>query len=186
MPISPLLQQISDVLDISKIQAGKLRLFIEHDVDLYAEIDAAVSAVRPQLQNKPVEFVLDVDDNLPRVSGDRRRIRQILLDLLSNAVKFTAAGTITFSAKARPGNVTFAVIDSGPGIASEAQEIIFEPFVQVPGSIKQVDGTRLGLPISRNLARAHGGRLWVDSTPGEGSVFYFVLPCAAGPAKTGA
>ena len=128
------------------------------------------------MKDKPVELVLDIDDNLPPVDVDRRRIRQIFLNLLANAVKFTQHGTITLSAKLRNESILFAVTDTGPGIGLEEQESIFEPFVQTADGIKQVEGTGLGLSISRSLAQAHSGRLWVESQPGDGAAFYFELP----------
>jgi signal transduction histidine kinase len=134
--------------------------------------------VNPLLQKKekPLQVIEDIDDNLPLISGDTRRIRQVLLNLLSNAIKFTEQGTITLSAKNQGNRVAFAVIDTGPGITPEAQAAIFEPFIQAADSFKQTEGTGLGLPIARSLVQAHGGRLWLESQPGEGAAFYFDLP----------
>ena len=176
-----LLQLINDVLDISKIQAGKLNLFVESNVSLYTEINSAVEIIHPRLKEKPIELILDIDDNLPAVEVDRRRIRQIFLNLLINAIKFTPQGSITLSAKRRSESILFAVTDTGPGISLDAQEAIFEPFVQTADGVKQVEGTGLGLSISRSLAQAHGGRLWVESQPGEGAAFYFELPWKSNP-----
>ena len=176
-----LLQLINDVLDISKIQAGKLSLFVESNVSIYTEINSVVELIRPRLKDKPIELILDIDDNLPAVEVDRRRIRQIFLNLLVNAVKFTLQGSITLSAKRRSESILFAVTDTGPGISFDAQEAIFEPFVQTADGVKQVEGTGLGLSISRSLAQAHGGRLWVESQPGEGAAFYFELPWKSNP-----
>ena len=171
-----LLQLINDVLDISKIQAGKLALFIEQDVDLYRELKTVIDMVLPMFKDKPVELVQDIDDNLPVIAGDKRRIRQVLLNLLSNSIKFTDKGTVTLSAKLQDEKVAFAVIDTGVGIPPEARSVIFEPFVQTLDGIKLEQGTGLGLPISLNLVKAHGGDLWMESRPGEGSAFYFTLP----------
>jgi len=113
---------------------------------------------------------------LPLIRGDRRRIRQILLNLASNAVKFTHEGTITISAKYRAEHVLFAVIDTGIGISEEMQAAIFEPFVQTVDGVKVAEGTGLGLPITKNLIEAHNGRLQIESTPGEGSAFFVTLP----------
>jgi signal transduction histidine kinase len=172
-----LLHLINDVLDISKIQAGKLTLFVE-DLNLYQEIDTVLGMAASLLKDKPVKLVLDIDNDLPLASGDKRRIRQVLLNLLTNAAKFTPAGTITLSVKHWENDFIFAVIDTGPGIAKDLQEIIFEPFVQTADGIKQIEGTGLGLPISRSLVKAHGGNLWVESHPGDGAAFYFTLPGA--------
>jgi signal transduction histidine kinase len=180
-----LLYLINDVLDISKIQAGRLNLFIEQDVNLYDELETAIEMVLPLISEKSVHLIKDFDNNLPIIAGDRRRIRQVLLNLLSNAVKFTDEGTITVSAKYQKDRVVFAVIDTGPGIEPDAQAIIFEPFVQTADGIKLEQGTGLGLSISRSLAQAHGGQLWVESDPGQGAAFYFMLPTMQGIDSSG-
>jgi signal transduction histidine kinase len=177
-----LLQLINDVLDISKIQAGKMGLYIEQDVDLNEEIKAAVDMAEPLLQKQnallaqPIRFIQDIDKDLPLTACDRRRIRQVLLNLLSNAIKFTGQGSITLSAKKKGDQFIFAVMDTGPGIPVDMQARIFEPFVQVADDTKHSQGTGLGLPISRSLVQAHGGDLWVESHMGEGTTFFFTLP----------
>jgi len=177
-----LLQLINDVLDISKIQAGKLSLYIEKDVNLNDEIKAVVDIAEPLLQKQnatleqPIQFIQDIDRDLPLIACDRRRVRQVLLNLLSNAIKFTEQGSITLSVKNRGEEFIFAVMDTGPGIYQEMQARIFEPFIQATDSIKYTQGTGLGLPISRNLVQAHGGDLWVESKIGEGTTFFFTLP----------
>jgi len=177
-----LLQLINDVLDISKIQAGKLSLYVEQDVNLNKEIQAVVEMAEPLLQKQnaslknPIQFIRDIDHNLPLATCDRRRLRQILLNLLSNAIKFTERGSITLSAKKKDNEFIFAVMDTGHGIPQEMQARIFEPFVQGMDDINRSQGTGLGLPISRSLARAHGGDLWVESKGKEGSTFFFTLP----------
>lgn len=177
-----LLQLINDVLDISKIQAGKLNLYIEEDVNLNDEIREVVDMADPLLQKQnaileqPIEFIRDVDRDLPLIACDRRRFRQVLLNLLSNAFKFTERGSITLSAKVGAKELTFAVMDTGPGITQEMQAQIFEPFTQAMDSGKHTQGTGLGLPISRSLVQAHGGDLWVESEIGEGATFIFTLP----------
>jgi signal transduction histidine kinase len=178
-----LLQLINDVLDMSKIQADKLSLYIEEDVNLNNEIQAVVDMAEPLLgkQNasleQPIRFIQDIDENLPLTACDRRRIRQVLLNLLSNAIKFTEQGSITLSAKNKGEETIFAVMDTGPGISQEMQDRIFEPFVQSSDGIKHAQGTGLGLHISRSLVQAHGGELWVESEPGEGTTLFFNLPC---------
>ena len=177
-----LLQLINDVLDISKIQAGKLSLYIEEDVNLNEEIQAVVDIAEPLLQKQnatleqPIRFIQDIDKNLPLTACDRRRTRQVLLNLLSNAIKFTENGSITLSVKKKENNFIFAVMDTGPGIPQEMLAGIFEPFIQVTESSKHIQGTGLGLPISRSLVQAHGGDLWVESILGEGTTFFFTLP----------
>jgi signal transduction histidine kinase len=110
------------------------------------------------------------------ISCDRRRLRQVLLNLISNAIKFTNEGTITMSVKNQGQDLLFAVIDTGPGIPPDKQALIFEPFIQAENGARQLQGTGLGLPISRSLIRTHGGELWVESEDGEGSAFFFTLP----------
>jgi Osmosensitive K+ channel histidine kinase len=171
-----LLNLINDVLDISKIQAGQLTLFIEDDVSVQVEIEATLNIVGGLLQEKGLQLIRDIDPHLPIITCDRRRLRQVLLNLISNAIKFTDKGTITVSAKNQGQEVMFAVIDTGAGIPMDKQDMIFEPFIQTMNGEKQNQGTGLGLPISRSLVRALGGDLWVDSEPGEGSAFFFTLP----------
>ncbi|MCB0034499.1 MAG: GAF domain-containing protein [Anaerolineales bacterium] len=171
-----LLDLINDVLDITKIQAGKLNLFVEGNVNLYDEINSVISLVKPMVRKEHVTIVEDIDDNLPLISGDKRRIRQILLNLASNAAKFTDEGTITISAKNQGDHLLFAVIDTGKGIPEAMLSVIFEPFIQTVDGIKHTQGTGLGLPITKSLVEAHGGRLWVESEPDDGSAFYVSLP----------
>jgi PAS domain S-box-containing protein len=171
-----LLNLINDILDISKIQSGKMTLFVEDHVDMYEILDSAIGDAATMLKNKPVKFALDIDRGLPTLSCDKRRIRQILLNLLSNANKFTEEGTVTLSAKNKGDHILFSVSDTGAGIPSELQHIIFEPYVQSLDGVKKEQGTGLGLPISRSFAQAHGGRLWVESVAGKGSIFFFSLP----------
>lgn len=153
-----------------------MKLFIEENIDLISELNTIVATGKTLLQGKPVVFVQDVDADLPRLVGDKRRIRQILLNLLSNACKFTDKGTVTLSVKKRQDELLFAVIDTGPGISPNDQDLIFEPFRQTEHGIKHAGGTGLGLPITKKLVEAHGGKLWLESEVGQGSSFYLTLP----------
>lgn len=171
-----LLALINDVLDISKIEAGSLKLFIEDDVDINEEIQTAIKTGEALVAEKPVKLVTEMADNLPQLRGDKRRIRQIILNLVSNACKFTNEGQVTVSAQKQDNAVLIEVKDTGPGIAAEELELIFETFTQTETGLQQGAGTGLGLPISRRLAEAHGGKLWVESTVGEGAQFFVVLP----------
>jgi signal transduction histidine kinase len=171
-----LLNLINDVLDISKIQAGQLTLFFEDQVSVQLEVEATLNIVGGLLQEKGLQLIRDIDPHLPVVSCDRRRVRQVLLNLISNAIKFTHKGTVTVSVKNQGQELLFAVIDTGPGIPLDKQALIFEPFIQAENGERQLQGTGLGLPISRSLIRAHGGELWVESESGEGSAFFFTLP----------
>jgi signal transduction histidine kinase/DNA-binding LacI/PurR family transcriptional regulator len=171
-----LLALINDVLDITKIQSGMLKLFYEHDFNIYKEIDMIAAAARNLLDDKPVELIMDIDPHIPLLHCDKRRVRQILLNLASNAVKFTEQGSVTLSAKLRDDHLLFSVIDTGPGIPEDQHEMIFEPFIQTETGIRHAGGTGLGLPISKSLVEAHGGQFWLESTLGVGSAFFVSLP----------
>ncbi|MDZ4766723.1 MAG: ATP-binding protein, partial [Chloroflexota bacterium] len=171
-----LLSLINDVLDVTKIESGMLQLLVEDDVNLETELRSVISTAESLVSSKPIQLIQDIDDDLPLLVGDRRRIRQILLNVISNACKFTESGTITISANTRGDEIMFAVIDTGLGIAADDLDIIFEPFQQTEHGIKHAGGTGLGLPISKKLVEAHEGRLWVESEVGEGSSFYVTLP----------
>ncbi|MCS6836726.1 MAG: ATP-binding protein [Anaerolineae bacterium] len=171
-----LLSIINDVLDMTKIEANMMQLFVEDNVSVYAEIDAAVEAARTYLGEKPVDMVVDVPDDLPSIVADRRRVRQILLNLMSNAAKFTQEGRITLRVRQEGEELVFSVIDTGPGIAEEDREAIFLPFQQSAAGLRHSGGTGLGLPITLRLVEAHGGRLTLESVLGQGSTFSFTLP----------
>jgi signal transduction histidine kinase len=173
-----LLSLINDVLDITKIQSGMMSLFIEEGFDVVQELTEIVASAERMLNGKAVRLVTDIDREFPPLTCDKRRVRQVLLNLIGNAVKFTEEGTITVSAKMQDSQVLFAIIDTGPGIPKDQQDIVFEPFVQTEEGIKHAGGTGLGLPISKRLTEAHGGRLWVESAPGEGAAFYAAFPLA--------
>ena len=171
-----LLALINDVLDISKMESGMMKLFVEEGFNVSDEVEVARSTVEKMVGEKDVQLVVNVDNDFPPLTVDKRRVRQVMLNLLSNAVKFTETGTITFSAKKKADEVLFSVSDTGPGIPEDQFTTIFEPFVQTSTGIKHTGGTGLGLPISKRLVEAHGGRLWVESTVGEGSAFFFTIP----------
>jgi signal transduction histidine kinase len=172
-----LLGLINDVLDITKIEAGMLNLFVEKNVSLANELEIVAVTGETLLQEKPtVRLVRAFTPDLPTVIGDKRRIRQILLNLVSNACKFTEQGSITIGAAVQGDHVTLTVEDTGHGIAPEDQAMIFEPFQQTEVGIKQGAGTGLGLPIARSLVEAHGGTMWVESIVETGSTFYVRLP----------
>lgn len=169
-----LLSLINDILDFSKIESGMLQLFVQ-EVSLPNLIKVVQDTTAGLEVNKNVEIQFHVADKLPEtISGDKRRLRQILLNLMSNAAKFTQEGSITFKAWVEGNNVLFSVTDTGSGISAEDMTVIFEPFQQT--TVGKGKGTGLGLPISRHLAEAHGGKLWVVSEPGKGSTFYVSLP----------
>ena len=175
-----LLGLISDMLDISRIEAGKLDLSFE-TVDVLEVIQGVTSTATGLVKDKPIELTSDIPKDLPTIRADRIRVRQVLLNLVSNAAKFTEEGQIAVSARYIEGNgegeILIAVADTGIGIAPKDVEKLFEPFSQVdPSPTRKSGGTGLGLSIARHLVELHGGRIWVESTLGEGSTFAFTLP----------
>jgi signal transduction histidine kinase len=174
-----LLALINDVLDMSKIEAGRMDLVIEDGIDLRAEIDAVMATIQPLLEDKPVQLIVETADNLPAMRADRRRIRQVILNLMSNAAKFTDSGYIKLRVWHADKGICLAVEDTGPGISLEQQSVIFEPFRQLDRTHRSRAGTGLGLPISRSLVEAHGGELWLESQVGKGSTFFAAFPVNA-------
>ena len=171
-----LLSLINDILDLSKIEAGRMDVDPVR-FDLPAAIDNTLVLVRERAHRRGVALTRSIDDRLGNVNADERKIKQVLLNLLSNALKFTPpGGRIEVRADVHDNAARIAVSDSGVGIAPEDQEAVFEEFRQVGAASRKVEGTGLGLAISRKLIELHGGRLWVDSKVGEGSTFTFTLP----------
>jgi len=171
-----LLSLINSILDMSKIEAGKMDLSFE-ETWLPSVIEGAVSVAKALVKDRPIELVAVVPDTLPAVWADAQRVRQILLNLLSNAAKFTEEGRIVLRVEAGSEFVTVSVSDTGIGISLEAQKRLFMAFQQVDGSTtRRAEGTGLGLAISRSFVEMHGGQIWVASEPGGGSTFYFTLP----------
>lgn len=175
-----LLSLINDVLDIAKIEAGMMKLFVEEHVDIRKEIDAVIATTESLLSNKPnITLSVNLPDSLPLMMCDRRRVRQILMNLLSNAVKFTDEGFVRLTVTASDDAIEFVVADSGHGIERKYQELIFEPFEQTESGLRHAGSTGLGLPISKRLAESHGGQLWLESDIGQGSQFFVRLPLAS-------
>jgi signal transduction histidine kinase len=171
-----LLALIDNVLDLSKIEAGQLQVYAER-VDLDALIDDCLSATEPLVDQARVQLVKAGDDDLPSLFTDQRKLRQIIINLLSNSVKFTDMGSIRVTTWSREGRVKIEVADTGIGIPRDALELIFDKFGQVPSErSRQRGGTGLGLSISRQLARLLGGDITVESTVGVGATFTVVLP----------
>ncbi len=174
-----LLQLINDILDISKIEAGKVELWKEaiHLREIAGELAPTVQAL---IGKSTIEFRLEIEKELPPLFADKLKIKQVILNLLSNAIKFTEKGAITLRATSSLGEVQISVADTGIGLAKEDTAVIFEAFKQVDGSTtRKVQGTGLGLAISKSLVEMHGGRIWAESKgPGRGSVFTFTLPLA--------
>jgi signal transduction histidine kinase len=171
-----LLNLINDVLDISKIEAGALELFVEDDVNLREEAEIIEAAAEALLKDKPVTFEITFPPDMPLLRGDRQRLTQILLNLVSNACKFTDQGSVKLGAEVQGELILFRVQDTGPGIPAEEGEKVFQIFQQTNLGLRKAGGTGLGLPISRRLAEAHHGSLWFESQPGQGTSFYLKLP----------
>jgi hypothetical protein len=171
---------INQVLDLSKLESGSADWQIE-PIDLHQAVATSVRATAQIFEDRQVTLEVNVPEPAPFVQADQDRLVQVLLNLLSNAVKFCARGTgrVRISVETRDDVVRVDVTDNGPGIAREDQEAIFEKFRQ-GGDVRtnRPPGTGLGLPISRAIVDHLGGRLWVESTPGQGATFSFVLPVA--------
>ena len=185
-----LLTIINDILDFSKIESGRLELeqaeFAVRDC-----VEAALDLLAPRVAEKGLDLLYEVADGVPgSVRGDSTRLRQVLVNLLGNAVKFTERGEVMLSVRAEPRDdgrvvLAFAVRDTGIGISPEGKARLFQSFSQVDASTtRKFGGTGLGLVISRRLAELMGGTMWVESEPGRGSTFFFTIvaePCAARP-----
>ena len=171
-----LLGLINDVLDLSKIEAGQLVLSL-NDYSIKDMMQGVYVAVEPLAGNKKLNFKLEVPPDLPPARGDERRLSQVLLNLVGNAIKFTDTGEVAMKASTTNGSYTVAVKDTGPGIAEADQAKIFEEFQQSESThTKAKGGTGLGLAIAKRIVEMHGGRLWVESTLGNGSTFFFTIP----------
>ncbi len=171
-----LLNLINDVLDMSKIEANSLNLFVRENVDLTQILTSVMSMAQAMLNDKPIEIRNTITADLPQIRADEQRVRQILLNILSNAVKYTDKGYVEVRAKQDGGDIIIAVEDTGLGIAKEDQPAVFEAFKQTSSGLRKGGGTGLGIPISKSLVEIHGGRLWLESEPNKGSTFYVALP----------
>ncbi len=187
-----LLQLINDILDLSKIETGKMELNVQ-GCELKPVVVECLETYAPQAKQKGLELNVRIPDDLPSVRCDQDRLLQIMANLISNAVKFTEAGSVTIEAHhiqlgelavmppgispSRDGWVSIAVTDTGIGIAKENYEVIFDEFRQLDDSLtRQYEGTGLGLALTRRLASMMNGYIWLESTLGEGSTFNVLLP----------
>jgi GAF domain-containing protein len=175
-----LLSLINDILDLSKIEAGRMELELA-EFHFPQAIENALVLVRERALRRGITLEQSIDQRLGQIQGDERKIKQVLLNLLSNAIKFTPdGGRIEVRAIPVDGSVEVSVSDTGVGIAPGDQEAIFEEFRQVGTAAKKVEGTGLGLALSRKFIDLHGGRIWVTSQVGVGSAFTFTLPVRHG------
>ncbi len=171
-----LLSLINDVLDLSKIEAGQLTLSLG-EYSMHEIVHSVVTAVEALASEKKLGLAATVLPDLPPGKGDARRISQVLLNLVGNAIKFTEAGEVRVEVAAADGAFRVSVADTGPGISEADQERIFEEFQQADSSTtRKKGGTGLGLAIAKRIVELHGGRIWVESSPGKGSTFSFTLP----------
>jgi GAF domain-containing protein len=175
-----LLSLINDILDLSKIEAGRMELELT-DFDLPQAIDNALILVRERAGRREIALEHSVDERLGEIRGDERKIKQVLLNLLSNALKFTPErGRVEVRGGMVDGMAEISVTDTGVGIAAEDQGAIFEEFRQVGTAEKKAEGTGLGLTLCRKFVELHGGRIWVKSQVGAGSTFTFTIPVRRG------
>ncbi|MEZ5445764.1 MAG: GAF domain-containing protein [Gammaproteobacteria bacterium] len=176
-----LLALINDVLDLSKIEAGSFTLDLS-DYAMKEIVQSAVTAVEALATEKRLALAVDVPPDLPAGKGDARRITEVLLNLIGNAIKFTETGGIRVGVGASDGAFLVSVADTGPGVAQADQSRIFEAFQQADDSnTRSKGGTGLGLSIAKKIIEQHGGRMWVESVPGQGATFRFTLPVRVEP-----
>jgi signal transduction histidine kinase len=171
-----LLGLINDVLDLSKIEAGQLVLELS-DYCIQDIAHTVRSTLEPLATDKKLAFKLDLSPGLPPGHGDGRRLTQVLINLVGNAIKFTDAGEVAIKAEANNGSFYVWVRDTGPGISAADQAKLFQEFQQADNAItRKKGGTGLGLAISKRIIEMHGGKIWVESQVGQGSTFAFTLP----------
>ena len=171
-----LLGLINDVLDLSKIEAGQLVLELS-DYSVQDIAQTVRSTLEPLTADKKLAFKLELAPELPAGHGDGRRLTQVLINLVGNAIKFTDVGEVAIKAEAKNGSFHLSVRDTGPGISATDQAKLFQEFQQADNAItKKKGGTGLGLAISKRIIEMHGGKIWVESQPGQGSTFAFTLP----------
>jgi signal transduction histidine kinase len=171
-----LLGLINDVLDLSKIEAGQLVLELS-DYSLEDIAQTVRSTLEPLAADKKLAFKIEVAPKLPPGHGDGRRLAQVVINLVGNAIKFTDAGEVVIKATATDGSFHLSVCDTGPGISAADQAKLFQEFQQADNAItRKKGGTGLGLAISKRIIEMHGGKIWVESRLGQGSTFAFTLP----------
>jgi signal transduction histidine kinase len=174
-----LLGLINAVLDLSKIEAGQFVLDLG-DYSLGDVVHTVYSAIEPLAADKKLAFKAEVASDLPKGRGDERRLTQVLLNLVGNAIKFTDSGEVVIKAGASKGSFNLSVRDTGPGISAADQAKLFQEFQQADNSVtRQKGGTGLGLAISKRIVEMHGGKIWIESSVGQGSTFFVTLPVQA-------
>lgn len=175
-----LLALINDVLDLTKIEAGRLALS-NRPFDLRATVEKVVKTLRPLMDTKGLDLFLEMEPESLTVVSDQRRVEQVLLNLLGNAIKFTDKGRIGVKCRLKGNAAHVSIIDTGIGIPEEELKNLFRPFLQLEsGLARRYEGTGLGLSICKSLLENMGGEIWVESAVGKGSIFSFTLPAAGG------
>ena len=173
---------INNLLDLEKIESGKMEWRFQA-VDSSAIVRQAADATAPLFEGKPLALQIDIAERLPPVLGDPDKLIQVIINLISNAVKFTSRGMVTIQARGGEKEVVFSIIDQGIGIAPQDQAMVFEKFRQVGDSLTgKPQGTGLGLAISKEIVEHHQGKIWLVSQPGKGSKFSFSIPIFPGEA----
>jgi signal transduction histidine kinase len=167
---------INEVLDLAKIEAGRIEWKMDR-IEIPDILDRGIAATSSLFENKSLIFIKNYNGELPVITGDGDRLIQVIINLISNAVKFTDTGSVTCTAQTSNDKIIVSVIDTGDGISAENQPKVFEKFKQVGDTMSnRPKGTGLGLPICKEIVEHHGGSIWVESTLGKGSTFSFSLP----------
>jgi len=173
-----LIRLINDILDLSKIEAGKMQLRLQR-MNLVDSVQRSVRTIKSYADSLNVKLVVEAAEPLPEILGDKDRLDQVVTNLLGNAIKFSPPeGTVTVTVRAVGEGIECRVVDTGPGIPTDQVDRIFDKFHQVVGPSKKKGGTGLGLTIARALVVEHNGRIWAESQVGRGSQFNFVIPAA--------
>ena len=173
---STLEKRLAELLDIVKTGSGKIQLQLE-PVDMKSLVQGTCVQITPLLQGKGQKLTTDLPASLPLIHGDGPRLEQVLLNLMTNAVKFTPqGGSISIKVREQDSGVTVAVKDNGIGIAKEEQSRLFKPYSRVSADRQRQPGLGLGLALAKQVVELHGGKIWVDSESGSGSTFSFYLP----------
>jgi len=172
--------RLAELLDIVKTGSGKLQLQLE-PVDMKSLILGTCMQISPLLRNKQQTLSTDLPDSIPIIHGDGQRLEQVLLNLMTNAAKFTPeGGNITVQVRKQDTGLVVGVHDDGIGIAKEEQDRLFKPYSRLSSDRQRHPGLGLGLALAKQVVELHGGRIWVDSEPDKGSTFFFLIPRQAG------
>lgn len=172
-----LLNLINDILDMTKIEVGMMNLFIR-EVNINDVLKSAAAVATGLLKDKSAYLIEDIEEDLPTIQGDKRRLHQVFLNILSNANKFTPQGTITIKAQYIDAKILVSIIDTGIGIPADDQPFVFDRFKQAKHDL-DIGGTGLGMPITKHFVEAHDGKIWFESELGKGTTFFVELPVKA-------